>query len=233
MVDNSRGGCGIYCFRHSASGKSYLGQSCQLWIRKSTHLQQLRLGVHPNKHFQNAFAKYGESAFIYGVVEYCQPESLTEREQHWFDSFGPSKLYNKAPIAGSCRGLKASAEARAKMSAFRKGKKVSPESRARMATAQQLRFALIKQNAPPKIVAPRQSKTISASHIEALVKGRLRSGMSEECKRKIALAHLGKRLTNEHRAKLRAARARAKPISEQTRARMSAARMAYYAGRSI
>lgn len=64
---------------------------------------------------------------MHEVLELCSSDELTQREQHWMDTYRLAGLYNSAPAAGSIFGLKLSAEAKAKISASNKGR-IIPQS---------------------------------------------------------------------------------------------------------
>ena len=108
---------GIYTITHIASGRVYVGQSCNLEKRWQSHRSYLMRDAHDNQKLQRAWTKYGHKAFAYAVVELvAHAHALTEREQHWIDALGAAtnKGFNLCPAAGSCAGLKHSAEANAK-----------------------------------------------------------------------------------------------------------------------
>jgi group I intron endonuclease len=75
--------------------------------------------------------KHGESAFVLEILELVTDQGrLVEREQYWIDeldSANPRTGFNISPTAGNCLGCKHSDEARAAMSAMRKGVAKSPE----------------------------------------------------------------------------------------------------------
>ena len=72
--------CGIYKIENKIDGKIYLGLSINIHHRMSVHLSALRKGYEENSYLQNAWNKYGESNFEFGIVETCTPEDLLERE---------------------------------------------------------------------------------------------------------------------------------------------------------
>jgi group I intron endonuclease len=135
------------------NGRFYIGSAVNLSKRKWNHLSALRSGRHYNSILQNSFDKYGE--FDFSVVERCQVDQVIAREQVLLDEhFNDPKCANIAPTAGSSIGRKASAQARAnmsashqnrstisaehreKLSAAKLGKRFSLETRARMSAAQ-------------------------------------------------------------------------------------------------
>lgn len=132
---------GIYRIFHVESGKSYVGQSVNVERRLNGHLLQLSRGSHCNSRLQNAYSLYGKDSFAIEVLESCQKENLTEREQFWMDSYRQSNgLYNLAPAAGSPLGYKHNDEMRRKVSQSlignkrTLGKKHSDETKLKMST---------------------------------------------------------------------------------------------------
>jgi predicted GIY-YIG superfamily endonuclease len=78
---------GIYKFTSKTSGKIYIGSAKNLRKRFVQHRSNLRLNKHHSKHFQNAYNKYGESDFIYSILEELKDMSLLLiREQYYLDT---------------------------------------------------------------------------------------------------------------------------------------------------
>lgn len=80
--------CGIYSIRNILNNKVYIGQSVNLRKRKTRHFSELRNHRHPNPHLQRAFNKYGEDAFLFSIIIYCNKEDLTYYEDFFI------KYYN-------------------------------------------------------------------------------------------------------------------------------------------
>jgi group I intron endonuclease len=91
----------IYKITNTINGKVYIGQT----IREATtrfrqHRKELRTNKHPNSYLQNAWNKYGESAFVFEVVEQFEPEmnfDLGNLERYWIKHYGSldrNKGYN-------------------------------------------------------------------------------------------------------------------------------------------
>lgn len=97
---------GIYKIVNSKNGKFYIGSSVNIRKRKHVHFSALKKGNHHSQYLQNAWNKYGESAFTFEVLELCEKEALLTREQYYMDEYKPQ--YNIAPIAGNCLGIKRS-----------------------------------------------------------------------------------------------------------------------------
>lgn len=98
---------GIYAIR-GPKGKTYVGQTIRLSIRKQEHFKALWRENHRCKHLQAAYNKYGKAAFKFEILERCLPELLVEREQFHMNNNKP--LYNHAPAAGTNRGIKRTPE---------------------------------------------------------------------------------------------------------------------------
>jgi group I intron endonuclease len=80
---------GIYLIKNTANGKAYVGQSINIKQRITNHRHYLRKGIHPNKHLQASFSKYGEKNFIFEIIEKSfDNEKLTELESKWIESYG-------------------------------------------------------------------------------------------------------------------------------------------------
>ncbi len=85
---------GIYMIQHISSGKKYVGRSKRIITRFSQHRVSLRRGVHFNKYLQHAWTKYGESDFLFKVIEYLESNDtvLEERENYWIDYYESTDL---------------------------------------------------------------------------------------------------------------------------------------------
>lgn len=123
---------GVYKITNISNKKIYIGSSKRLGSRWSGHKHKLRLNQHHCRHLQFSWNKYGESSFIFEVLEYCEPirEILLTVEQKYLDLLLPE--YNSYTIAGSNKGNKLSEEHKLKISLGNKGKIMSEESRKRM-----------------------------------------------------------------------------------------------------
>jgi group I intron endonuclease len=147
---------GIYGIRHLATGTIYVGQAQDIEFRWEQHRQYLRLTRHHNAYLQQAWNKYGQEAFEFVVIEECERNSLTEREQFWLDHFREmSTVFNYGPcVTPPNRGVPESIkqrqqhsrtmkgrshpqtiETRLKISRARKGMKFSSEHCANMSAA--------------------------------------------------------------------------------------------------
>lgn len=90
----------IYKITNINNGKLYVGSSRNFNERKRKHLRLLNLGIHHCKHLQNSFNKYGETAFVFEILEKVKNETdLIIREQHYIDLLKPS--YNTITKVGT------------------------------------------------------------------------------------------------------------------------------------
>ena len=86
---------GIYQIKNTINGGVYFGRSVDVPDRLTHHKNELRRKVHRNKRLQNAWNKYGESAFKFELVWENQPEELYELEGFVLDfMWGHDRLYN-------------------------------------------------------------------------------------------------------------------------------------------
>src|SRR5712691_8455623 len=137
---------GVYRIINAVAGKSYIGSTKTRQTRWYEHRRDLRAGKHHNPHLQHAWARDGESAWVYRVLEECEPSKLLEREAFWisqFETLDPAKGYNichpdrhtvsaetRARISASSRGKTVTAATGAKISASLLGKKRGPYAEA-------------------------------------------------------------------------------------------------------
>lgn len=88
---------GIYMLKNNADGKVYIGQSKDVFKRKSEHFYSLRKGCHYNLYLQRAFDKYGESGFSFIPMEFCSIGDLDDKEVYYinlYDSINRDNGYN-------------------------------------------------------------------------------------------------------------------------------------------
>jgi group I intron endonuclease len=122
---------GIYALK--GPGRVYVGQSQNIEARRSRHLSDLRRGVHTNAHMQAAWSLYGAQAFSFEVIETCDIARLNERELFWITELkAVEKGYNKRVDPVSNRGIKYSAEIRAKVGAAIRQALASPAAREKL-----------------------------------------------------------------------------------------------------
>lgn len=115
---------GIYAIVNRINGKEYRGSAASSFRQRwNEHLSDLSRGVHPNKHLQAAWNKYGPQAFDFVILEVVSGRAaLIAAEQRWIDDALDRgiPLYNKSPTAGSQLGYKQPPDVNARIRAIRK-----------------------------------------------------------------------------------------------------------------
>jgi group I intron endonuclease len=86
----------IYMILNKENGKTYLGRTKKPGNRRRGHFSELRRNVHNNPRLQAAFNKYGESAFIFEIIDSVEDGKSEEAEARWFARYNCDKklLYN-------------------------------------------------------------------------------------------------------------------------------------------
>jgi group I intron endonuclease len=231
---------GIYQIRNTETGAVYVGSALDIDGRWKRHKRTLNRGVHHSAKFQNAWNKYGVDKFEISVLEFVDSAYLIQREQFWLDQTDAAGKngYNILRNAGSSLGLKHSPETLLKISRAHKGKTISAEARAAVSAAHKGKpiseKAKISRAASWTEERRRRRSEISRSivlsdeakaKISAAHKGR---EFNEEWRAKISAANKGRKPSDEARARMCEAHKNRKPISEETRAKMAAARIEYW-----
>jgi group I intron endonuclease len=72
--------CGIYKIENLYNQKAYIGRSVNISYRIWEHKNDLKKGKDLCSYLQNAWNKYGETCFVFDILEECSPEILNERE---------------------------------------------------------------------------------------------------------------------------------------------------------
>lgn len=204
----------IYAIRHRASGRSYIGSTVNTEKRIKEHRRLLGHGKHHSPLLQNCWNKYSEDAFEFLILETVEDRLfLLAREQFTIWRYADRSL-NCAPATGTPKGVKRSAETRAKLSAITKargnpekawagnrGRVMSEDERAKRSEAQKQAIADGRRK-------PRDwSEEARKRHGEAL-RGRKMPPVSEQTRINISAALKGRVVTDEQKAKMRAANRR-------------------------
>ena len=168
---------GIYSIKNTINGKIYIGSSKEVNERLSTHKRELLLNKHVNEHLQSAYNKYGEDAFKFEVVCECDELNLLEMEDYYikeFDTLNRDKGYNL-------------------VSADRKTILKSTKDKISNTLKEGYLSGRIKIS--DKCVSIMKSRTGINNH-------NFNKPMSEEQKRLISLSRMGKKASEETRAKM-------------------------------
>jgi group I intron endonuclease len=114
-------GSGVYQILCVPTGKVYVGSASNLRIRWREHRWTLNRGTHHSQYLQRAWNKYGETEFVFSVLELVPPELLLEAEQQWINAthcYERDCGFNICPTAGSVLGIKRSDATRQRMSEY-------------------------------------------------------------------------------------------------------------------
>lgn len=121
---------GIYQIFNKVNGKRYIGSAVDLDKRWKVHKTELNRKRHHSRHLQSAWNIYGESAFVFQVIEYVEnANQLIYKEQGWLkytESYKEEYGYNMSPTAGSMFGYKMPEESNQKKSMALKNRKRLP-----------------------------------------------------------------------------------------------------------
>lgn len=94
----------VYSITNIANNKKYIGSTKDFDKRKSQHLYNLRNNIHINIYLQRSFNKYGESSFIFDIVETVYDISnLLNREDFYINALNVRNYtygYNLANASG-------------------------------------------------------------------------------------------------------------------------------------
>lgn len=122
ILQENKGKCGVYRWTNLTNGNSYIGSSVNLEKRLKGYISIYFLQSEIKKGrslINSSLLKYGYSNFTLQILEYCDTCEAVSREQYYLDLLKPD--YNILFTAGSWLGSKHSEEAKAKMSAVKKG----------------------------------------------------------------------------------------------------------------
>ena len=91
--------CGVYSITNIKTGKVYIGSSKSISDRWWRHKYDLRLNNHSNRHLQRSYNKYGESAFKFQIIEYCEENERHALEENYINAYkAHQEVYNIAPV---------------------------------------------------------------------------------------------------------------------------------------
>lgn len=88
---------GIYKITNLVNKKIYIGSSTNIRKRFNKHISLLRKNTHKNPDLQLDFNIGEENSFKFDVLEFCDKESLLEREQYYINANDFNNLYNIKP----------------------------------------------------------------------------------------------------------------------------------------
>lgn len=202
---------GIYQIKNIINNHRYLGSSVDMFRRIANHKCSLRGKYHHSIVLQRAWDKYGEDKFVFQILCLCSKEDTLKYEQLFLDN-----VQHKYNIANDAKrpqlGRVVSAETRAKLGLAGRGREVSAETRAKISAANSGRHPSVET---------RKKIGLAGKGREPWNKGK--TGVYSEAHIiRMSMAHKGKRLSAETRAKMSAARMGHK-VSNITRKKLSIA----------
>lgn len=206
---------GIYEIVNSVNGKRYIGSAVNLSLRFCKHRRELAKGIHHNQHLQRAFNLQGPDGWIFRPLIICSRAELLFYEQRCLDALRPE--YNVCVVVGSRLGIPNSPEHNAKIGNANRGRVMGPlsaERRKKVGDANRGKpHGPMSDETKAKLSAGRKGKgcgarsqewreniakalagrKLSASHCERLRQVKTGTKLSDETKRKIGVAHAGKK----------------------------------------
>ncbi len=185
---------GIYVIRNKINNKIYIGSAVNLQNRFWIHFSKLRANNHVNKHLQASFNKNGENSFTFNLLELVEDkDQLINREQHYIDTLQPH--YNIAKQAGRPPEIEWTDEMRVKHSQVMRNRVLPEESKQRMIDA-------LDRGRANYFARPIEERLEHGRRISEALTGRT---LSEEHRKKCAIANLGNKHTEETKQAIREA----------------------------
>ena len=122
----------IYQILNIVNNHCYIGSAANYRKRKNKHLSLLQKGTHHCRHLQNAFNAYGNTSFVFNVLEDVPKAShLVERENWWIDKLNPEYNVIREGILNHL-GLKRTVGTRLKISRALTGRHLSEETKQKL-----------------------------------------------------------------------------------------------------
>lgn len=183
----------VYVIVNVSSGRKYVGSTKDVERRFKDHVTLLSRGLHHCRHLQRAWDIHGKDYFEFKLVEIVDVDRLTEREQ--FHLSAASLVYNASRfVVRPMLGRKMSDETKAKLRACNIGRKHSVQTKQRMSAAR-------KGHATSEVT---RTKIGARSYVGQNVGHR----HTLESRAKMSVARKGCVFSEQHKAALRAAKAR-------------------------
>lgn len=169
---------GIYIILNKESGKFYIGSSVNIKHRWQGHRRSLRNNCHHSTYLQRAWNKYGESSFIFELVELCDPNDCITRENYWLEyhqTYLSEIGYNTLSQANNTLGYRHTESNKEKMKELLRQKWESMSEEEKIKERHRLSLC-------------RKGKPISQQHKQALQEGLAKSGWLHSDRKKAMVA---------------------------------------------
>ncbi len=194
----------IYGAECLVNHKIYIGQTVRILEKRIIEHKSNKVSL-----ISRAIHKYGEENFVWVTLEECDSrEQLNEREIFWIKTLDTKfpNGYNLTDGGKGNSGYICSAETRAKLSLAKRGKKCSLETRTKIAASNKGKVRSPEQRA--RISQSKMGNKNSAGrvftteHCARISVSKMGHPVSQETREKLSIAHKGKILSPEHRAKM-------------------------------
>lgn len=256
--------CGIYCIKNLVNGKVLVGSSKDITRRKYCHTKELKSNTHGNDHLQRAYNQEGKEHFDFIILEECPEEMLLQKEDEWMqklNSLDRGFGYNLKPASrpvlheetklkiskankgrpNPYKGVPKSEEMKTKIRNSKtgvprtkpiwnkglKGVTVSSKRGIPLSEEQKIKISLTLTGRKREAFSEEHKRNIG---IAKLGKPHMSKGtyhLTDEAKQKISISNRGKKRTEEQREAIRS-RMVGRKASEETRKRMSESRLKYF-----
>nr|YP_010303541.1 GIY endonuclease [Purpureocillium takamizusanense]UNI92570.1 GIY endonuclease [Purpureocillium takamizusanense] len=133
IYKNLNNKCGIYLWTNIISDKKYIGSSVNLSRRLKDYFNKSYLQLELKKNnsiIYKALLKYNYINFKLDILEFCNAESILEREQFYLNNL--ELKYNTLKVAGSLLGFKHSELSKERIRMANLGRSVSEETRMKL-----------------------------------------------------------------------------------------------------
>lgn len=227
---------GIYLITCIPTGKQYVGSTKDVDVRWKDHKKRLRGGYHPNARFQRSWDKYGESEFDIETLEIVDDDvDILARELYWIGALKPYLNMILMPGQYPTRSYRPTDRHKKRIGNALKGwfSRMTPEEQAayRLSNSEGQKYSKRIRKYPAKgfiFKGPKRkyepTEETKQKNREGAIRQHARTADARAAKRaawelgradremarreKVAAWHRGRPLTEEHKAKTRAANAR-------------------------
>jgi group I intron endonuclease len=103
MGHRRRHHCGVYLLTHVPSGKCYVGKSLDVFMRWDSHLSNLFIKKHHNKHMQELFDQGSYRDWTFQILKLCKKTEVAALEKQLILEYQSLCGCNLMNIAGRGR----------------------------------------------------------------------------------------------------------------------------------